>query len=69
MANNRLYIGNKETRQCYCLTKADGDNWQPVQVQDLIGLNVILSTESVWSVETDLVIFSESDTVWFSHFF
>lgn len=70
MANNRLYIGNKETLETFCLTKSDGENqWRKVSSKELRGLNEILMTESIWQESTDLVIFSENDKKWYDYFF
>lgn len=69
MANNRLYIGNKETLDTFCLTKAEGDWWRELSDEDVAGFNNLLKTDLIWKNCTDLVLFSESDTAWFNYFF
>jgi len=69
MANNRLYIGDKETKKTFCLTKSDGNVWRNVTERELDGLNELLSEDNIWDNETALILFSESDDFWVSYFF
>lgn len=69
MASNRLYIGNKETLEKFCLTKPDGDFWCELSNEGVDGFNRILKTDLIWNTRTNLVLFSESDTAWFDYFF
>lgn len=68
MANNRLYIGNKETKECYCLSKS-GDSWRPIGQKELKGINEILETDNTWQEKTNLILFTESDNEWYNFFF
>lgn len=68
MANNRLYIGNKETKATFCLTKAY-NNWNEVTERELPELNAILETDDIWKKTTNLVFFTESDDEMWSYFF
>jgi len=69
MANNRLYIGNKETKETFCFTKSSENTWRGLQQKDLDSFNAILTTDFIWNNLTELVLFSESDTAWFNYFF
>jgi hypothetical protein len=69
MANNRLYIGNTDTRETFCFSKPDNNNWCGLAEKDLISFNEILKTDSIWETYSMLIIFSESDDHWFNYFF
>lgn len=68
MANNRLYIGNKETKECRCISKA-GNNWRKLTMKDLKLLNEIVITDIIWQDKTDLVLFTEADDKLYFYFF
>lgn len=68
MANNRLYIGNIETRECFCISKSDENNWRDVGETELKGINDILSSDFIWQ-PTSLILFTESDSFWYDKFF
>ena len=67
MANNRLYIGNKDTKEFEAISKA-GDIWRRLTMKDLKRLNNLLQTDNIWCDETNLVLFTESDDYWFYYF-
>lgn len=67
MANNRLYIGNKETKEYKCVSKS-GDNWRKLTTKDLESLNEIITTDNTWSKKTDLVLFTEADDDLYNYF-
>lgn len=69
MANNRLYIGNKDTLDVFCFTKSEGNTWRSLSVSDLDGFEKVLKTDLIWMDSSSLVIFSESDHYWFEYFF
>lgn len=70
MANNRLFIGNKETKETFCFSKdADGGVWRGLSEKDLPAFNEILKTDLIWARVSSLVLFSESDDDWFNYFF
>ena len=69
MANNRLYIGNRDTKEAFCFTKSDINNWCGLAEKDLSSFNDILKTDSIWETQSNLVLFSESDNQWFNYFF
>jgi hypothetical protein len=67
MANNRLYIGNKETKEFRCTSKS-GDNFRKLTMRDLKLLNEIIITDNAWNKKTDLVLFTESDDELYIYF-
>lgn len=67
MANNRLYIGNKETKEFECISKSE-DYFRRLRTKDLRLLNNIVETECGWNKEINLVLFRESDTDLYNYF-
>jgi len=67
MANNRLFIGNKDTKEFRCISKS-GDNFRKLTMRDLKLLNEIVITDNAWSKKTDLVLFTESDDELYFYF-
>lgn len=67
MPDNRLYIANKETKECRCISKS-GDHFRKLNVKDLELLNEIIITDNSFSKKTDLILFTESDDYWYSYF-
>ena len=65
MADNRLYIGNKETGEYIYLSKTFSTRWR--EVDELRRLNKILETDFALG-STNLVIFSELDDEWYNYF-
>lgn len=68
MANNRLYIGNKKTKEFRCISKS-GDHFRKLSAKELKLLNEIIVTDNSWAKKTHLVLFTESDDEMFSYFF
>lgn len=70
MANNRIYIGNKQTKEYYCFSKTDaGSTWREMWHQrDIDGFNKILRSDNSWNDKTELVLFTESDSEMFDFF-
>ena len=60
MANNRLFIGNKDTGEFRCISKS-GDYFRKLTMRDLKLVNEIVITDNAWNEKTDLVLFTESD--------
>lgn len=58
MANDRLYIVNKETRQYVCVAKSFGDGWRLGNVEVL---KKLLEETSDLSNKDEIVIGRESD--------
>jgi len=67
MADNRLYIGNKETKEFRCISKS-ANTWNKLRPKDVILVNEIIKTDNVWSEKTDLVLFTEADDKMFEYF-
>jgi thiamine biosynthesis lipoprotein ApbE len=69
MANNRLYIGNKQTGEFVCIGKSgDGGKWREFSNNDFAFIQQISLTDNIWNTSTDLVIFTESDDMWWDFF-
>lgn len=69
MANNRLYIGNKETKQYAYLTKGYADGWDAYNSEGLKNnfLNFIEQTDTFKESnngKTNLFFFTEADDIW-----
>ena len=67
MANNRLYVGNKETKEFRCISKS-GDYFRKLTTRDLKLINEVIVTDNAWSNKTDLVFFTELDDDLFFYF-
>jgi len=63
MADNRLYIGNKDTLDWVCITKSFR-KWKFLDASSLDDINKMLCTDwaSALVRPTNLVFFSEADT-------
>lgn len=67
MANNRLYIGNKETKEYRCISKS-GDTFGKVTTNELKAINEIVTSDNAWSDKSDLVFFTEFDKELYNYF-
>lgn len=67
MANNRLYIGNKKTKEFKCISKSE-EYFRKLTFRDLKLLNEIIITDNAWGKKTDLVLFTESDDELYLYF-
>jgi hypothetical protein len=65
MANNRLYIGNKETKQYVLLSKSMGGGWSGVFNPDKFEYFLNDQTdEGFLGGSTNLVLFTEYDEIY-----
>lgn len=70
MANNRLYIGNKRTKEKVMIAKGFGSGWELREervtkfIENFENIN-----ESDVGKKTDLVLFTEYDDELFEYFF
>ena len=67
MATNRLFIGNKSTRE-YITISSCGDNWSRLTMKQLKKINDLILTDNIWNDESDLIFFTESDEIHYHYF-
>lgn len=68
MANNRLFIGNKDTLQFTCISKCNGVTWGDIGLRELDAINKVLTTDSTWESQSNLIFFTEVDDVIYNLF-
>jgi hypothetical protein len=69
MANNRLYVGNLESKEWVCISKGFAAGWRELNEEAVSGLNSILTSpetcnESEIKGKTSLRFFTEYDDLY-----